>query len=603
METLNFTASVDLTAAADKTPRASILAYGGSPMHLDGHALPVVVDLSGMEMREQIPLLVDHDMSRPVGHGTPAVQAGRLFIDGVLSFAGPDRDRITAAAKEGFPWQASIGAKVASKRQLRAGETITVNGQTVTAGKEGLILVNKSILGETSFVVSGADPAAAATIQAKDQAMSQTIEATEDQTREADRIRGICRVCHTDGKHYDQLEATAIQEGWNVQQTELEVLRASRPQLRTYSRGMTAGAPNRDIIAAATMIHAGRSDLAEKSYGEQVVHQATELRCHSLIDLCAAALRADHRDVPGDRNELIQAAVSTSTLPLALGNFAEKSAADSFRETPRVWDKISRRRTVNTFHEHKIIRLLVAGRMSQLPPGGEIRHGALVDDSRGVQAKTSALMLGIDRTHIINDDLGLFADTAAAIGRAAARAMNDNFAREVMAGAGTFFHANNNNLGTTGTALSATSLAAAIANFYKRTDPNGQSVDIRPRILMVPPELEFTARQLLSSAELSRAASGDQLPTGNPLSQQLELVVEPRLSNTAYTGNSTTAYYLFATPADGAVNVALLGGRATPTIESEQMPFNKLGIQYRGYIDFGFALGEHLAAYKATGAA
>ena len=44
---------------------------------------------------------------------------------------------------------------------------------------------------------------------------------------ETERITAIRRAC--DGE-YDEIEARAIREGWTEQQTELAVLRASRPR-------------------------------------------------------------------------------------------------------------------------------------------------------------------------------------------------------------------------------------------------------------------------------------------------------------------------------------------------------------------------------------
>jgi hypothetical protein len=139
----------------------------------------------------------------------------------------------------------------------------------------------------------------------------------------------------------------------------------------------------------------------------------------------------------------------------------------------------------------------------------------------------------------------------------------------------------------------------------KRTDAAGKLVDVRAVTLLVPPELEYTARQILRSSTVERyVASGtDNQPTGNPQFEALQLQVDPRLSSAAYAGYSTTAWYLFSNKADGAVNVALLNGVDRPMIEQIDPPSNQLGVGFRGYIDYGFSLGEPIAAYKSKGAA
>ena len=52
-------------------------------------------------------------------------------------------------------------------------------------------------------------------------------------------------------------------------------------------------------------------------------------------------------------------------------------------------------------------------------------------------------------------------------------------------------------------------LAAAVAAMRTQKDFDGRIVGIQPSVLMVPPALEFTARQLLNSAQLFRDQTTD----------------------------------------------------------------------------------------------
>ena len=72
------------------------------------------------------------------------------------------------------------------------------------------------------------------------------------------------------------------------------------------------------------------------------------------------------------------------------------------------------------------------------------------------------------------------------------------------------------------------------------------------------------------------------------------LVVEPRLD-----ANSTADWYLFSPGSDGAILAAFLDGVQGPRVESQDAPFNRLGIQYRAYMDFNIRLAEHRAAVKS----
>ena len=78
----------------------------------------------------------------------------------------------------------------------------------------------------------------------------------------------------------------------------------------------------------------------------------------------------------------------------------------------------------------------------------------------------------------------------------------------------------------------------------------------------------------------------------------------PWLSDPNFSGSSTTAWYLFRPlTVLAAIIVSFLNGVQTPTVESADADFDMLGIQFRGYHDFGVDLAEYLAGIKVKGAA
>ncbi len=609
MDTIKLAADVEIQAAAgaDKPSRVSIVAYNGGLMRVPGFG-PVVINVAGLELGASTTLLSDHDgtLKGVVGAGAARVDGGKLLVAGTLAQSSEVAQKIIALAKEGVSFQASVGVEPLSRETIRGGAPFIANGQTIK-NDSSFTYIPAGRLREVTITALGADPKTSVAIAARKSNMEGTIsdDVLAERKRSVDFARILAKYPSLPSDRGAALMATALDENWSADRFELQAFRDERPQQQPYLRNSKGGgsAAPKQLIAAALMLHASRPDLAEKSFGEQVTAQAADLRCHSLVDICAAALHAEHLEVPADRHEMIRAAFSTISLPIALGTYAEKSAAEAFMESPATWRVVAKRKPVNNFFEHKIVRVLLVGNLKTLPPQGEIKHGTFTETSKTVQAATKALMLGIDRHDVINDNLGAFNDVALALALSAARTMNDDFATVVMGNVGSFFHATNSNLGTgAGSALSATSLAAGIAAMAKQTNAEGQSIDVRAATLMVPAELEFVADQLINSAEVMRVSTSDQVPTGNPLQRRVTRVTEPRLSNSAFTGYSATAWYLFAPPSNGAVNVALLQGRDAPTIERDDQPFNKLGQQYRAFIDYGFSLGEPVAAYKANGA-
>ncbi|MEO0512975.1 MAG: hypothetical protein AAF108_08780, partial [Planctomycetota bacterium] len=90
----------------------------------------------------------------------------------------------------------------------------------------------------------------------------------------------------------------------------------------------------------------------------------------------------------------------------------------------------------------------------------------------------------------------------------------------------------------------------------------------------------------------------------NPHQGKFRVEVSRYLSNAAYTGNSSKAWYLLAGAEDlPVIEVAFLNGQEAPTIETAEQSFNRLGIQMRGYHDFGVALQDPRGGVKAKGEA
>ena len=74
------------------------------------------------------------------------------------------------------------------------------------------------------------------------------------------------------------------------------------------------------------------------------------------------------------------------------------------------------------------------------------------------------------------------------------------------------------------------------------------------------------------------------------------------LSAGIFTGNSSKAWYLLADPNRlPVIEVASINGQESPTIETAEADFNVLGIQMRGYHDFGVNLQDPRGGCKSKG--
>ena len=153
-----------IEAANGAKPKVVGLAYSGGKMNLPGWKYPVVVDLSGMEIPDTVPLLTNHENKTDsrVGMITASVKNNALEIAGEIVSDSKDAADIVAQSKAGADWQLSIGADVKECELVKSSRE--VNGQS----QEGPFYhIKKSVLREVSVVAVGADAKTSMKVTAK----------------------------------------------------------------------------------------------------------------------------------------------------------------------------------------------------------------------------------------------------------------------------------------------------------------------------------------------------------------------------------------------------------------------------------------------------
>ena len=636
-------------------PRFSMIAYTGGPMRVAGWRYPVIVDLAGLAIPSQNrPIRFGHDMASGVGH-TDAIriEEGRLVATGVVSRDTAVAKEIVASARNGFPWQASIAAAVEEFEFVKENQKVIVNGREF-AGP--LNVVRKATLGEISFVDLGADGATSASLaaagvpvckeenqamddnhqsisqQANDQlqpaepadlrvaaegiasgpdpqAPSPKPQAADGPSTEAARVLAIRMICA--GRH-PQIEAQAIQERWDVGRTALAVLREERPKAPAVQVRAPEVVTGR-LLEAACMLTA--KALGVEELFDEPTLEAAQKRFRGGIGLQELLLEAawangytgrsfrDSRAVLrfAFRPEL-EAGFSTIDIGGILSNVANKFLLDGFFSVERTWRNICATRNVSDFKTVTSYRLIGTDQYEQVAPGGELKHGTLGNETYTNKADTYGLVLSIDRRDIINDDLGAITTVPRKLGRGSGLKINDVFWKTFLDNAGFFTAGNKNYLEGADTALSIDGLTKAEVTFMDQVDSDGKPIGIMPAILLVPTALSAIGSQLYKSMELRDTTSNKSYPVANPHQGKFRVEVSRYLSNASYAGSSSKAWYLLATPDDlPVIEVAFLNGQESPTIETADADFAVLGIQMRGYHDFGCALQDPRGGVKMKG--
>jgi hypothetical protein len=654
---ISATAVFDIDAAADGSsaaalPKFRMVAYTGGPMRVAGWRHPVIIDLAGLSIPSQArPIRFGHDPLSGVGHTDAIrVEGGQLIATGIVSRDTPAAREVVVSSKNGFPWQASVGAGVEEFEFVKEGLKVTVNG---TQYNGPVNVVRKSSLGEISFVDLGADGATSASVAAQASvppgdpdmddsqtstqgdtattpttpvtptpATAPTIAAQHDvnaaieemrraHATELERIAAIRRLY---SGALPSVEARAIREGWNLEKAELEKIRAMRPEVPAIH--IQQNAINSSVLEAACYLSAGLTNIEEVT--EEQALDVANRRFRGGIGLQELLLEAawangysgrnfrDHRAVmrAAFGNRIEASSVSNIDIGAILANVANKFLLDGFFHVERTWRNICAVRNVSDFKTVTSYRLIGKDQYELVAPGGEIKHGNLGNESYTNKADTYALMLSVDRRDIINDDLGAITTVPRKLGRGSGLKINDVFWTTFMNNSAFFSAGNKNFLAGTDTVLSIDGLTKAEVAYYDMVDSDGKPIGTMPAIVVVPTALSAIGSQLYKSTEMKDNTPNARVPITNPHNGKFRVEVSRYLSNSNYVGNSAKAWYLLSDPNDlPLIEVAFLNGQEAPTIETAEADFNVLGVQMRGYHDFGASLQDTRAAIKSKGEA
>jgi hypothetical protein len=609
-DNLKLASNVTFLQAADGEAAAGpkkfrIVAYTGAPIRQGWSREPVVIDLAGMTLPATVPIVMGHDygLESILGQGVPTVQGNELIVEGEILADSETARKVLALAAGGYQWQASVGADVGRHLKFGEDQATTANGQSHVGPVR---IVRASTLRETSFVTLGADRSTAVSIAAEEAQESTMAEhASETPIEEpvvAAAVEAPASVAvEAPVQASESAELKAQIEALNEKVSKMEKLNATRDE-RPAAPAVHVATPaplTSQVIEASFALQGGLHG-AEKHYDEKTLEAANKARRElSLGEVIVQAAVSNGYDGPrrlsaSTLRPILAAAWATHSIAGILSNTANKFLLAGFDSVESAWRQISTVRSVNDFKTLTSYRLNGGFKFDKVANGGELKNASASEESRTISADTYGIMTSVTRTDLINDDLSALTAVPQRIGRGGALKLNDVFWADFVDDSA-FFTSGRNNLSTGSLALSLANLKALATRFRKLKDPDNNPVAVEPRILLVPVDLELAAAEIMGSTLIQSGNTSGQ-PDRNVLAGRYQVVASTYLSN-------TTDYYLLASPADLPVmEVAFLNGVQSPVVETAEADFNLLGIQMRGYFDFGVAKAEYLAGVKCDSA-
>jgi hypothetical protein len=589
-------------------PKFSLVGYTGRAIRQAWSRTPLVVDLAGMDTTSQpIAVMLGHqyDIDHAVGQASDVVNSGTdLTVATEVIGESPEVAKAVTLARKGWRFQASIGADVGRIENIAAGESVEVNGRQF-AGP--ISVVRASTLREVSIVLFGADAATSAAIaaEANDGGFPMADHATQKPAEVKASAEATAKVA-VEAKAPEAVTPPAPSVDLGAIKAELleqlrkEVkaealadIRADRPSAPAVH--VVAKPAETDELLVASICLAGNLPGVDKQFGERTLEAAHKRRNMGLQEMLLRAAKANgyqgdaYKLTDGNLRDVLRASFGSSTHSIAnvVGTAYGKFLLNGYTSVESVWDRISMIRPVSDFKAVTGVRVNGGFTFEEVGPAGELKSAEATDEARSFGAKSYGRISAISRRDIINDDLGALTVVPTRLGRGAALRFNTNFWTEFQASNATYFE---RATAGAGNALSLTSLKAAVSAYRKVTDADGSPLSVAPAMLLLPPELEIAGAELMGSA-LIHGTSG-AAPSTNVLAGRYQVVSSVYLS-------SASTWWLVANPGDlNAMEVLFLNGNRNPVVEQAEADFDTLGIQVRGYFDFGVAKGEPKSCYR-----
>ena len=524
--------------------------------------------------------------------------------------------------KEGHLDSGSVGYSQVNSEWIEKGSSLDYKG---TRYEGGQLLTKEWALGEYSLVAIGADPNAKAR-QKEDVSISRetvnenikentemdkkniekpvieqpTIDTeairAEAVRAEQERAGKITELC---AKHdLAPMAAELVRTGASVEKAQDMILDAiakrTVPMTDAVNPSVEVGVEaSEKFRAAATDGMMLRSGISV----DKPAAGANQFRGLGFADIAREALHVSGVDVSRlSKDAILKRAMSASDFPLILANSANKAMMMGYKAAPSSWRAWAKQGVLNDFKTATRLQLSDAPDMLEVPEGAEIKQGIVSETGESISLATFGRDLVITRQALINDDLGVFNTLFRAFGFRAANLIEGMAygiltANANMADGEAIFSSAHSNIAGSGSALSATSVAAAEVALMEQTAPQGSKLNIMPRMLLTGSAYKIAASLLVNSTNDTTLTSNANYNPFNDLTA---------IASAHITGNK---WFMIGDPSQiDTVEVAFLNGRDVPTLDRIDNEGDILASKFRGYIDLGAKALEYRGMYYNAGA-
>jgi hypothetical protein len=331
-------------------------------------------------------------------------------------------------------------------------------------------------------------------------------------------------------------------------------------------------------------------------------------RLSGIREAYVAATRDVEISGATDPARLREADTTTASFTYLLGTSMNKRLLKDYQAWPSEWQKFCTITPIKDFKQQDRIRLGAFGSLATVAEDTAYSSITLADTKASYTPAKRGNLVAVTRETIVNDDLYAIKQIPGKLAVAAAFTLAEFVYSLLIANGAAIYdtyklfdsinHTNTGiitaNLGApgSGAALASAALQTAITKMRRQTNLAGKPIGLKPRYLVVPPELEFTAMVITKSA----GAPGANFNDINPVMGYAEVIVAPQIASPTY-------WIAVSDPrVIDTLEIGFVGGQMNPQLFIQDQPlfgnnFTNDVITYKVRHEYGGAVVDYRGFY------
>ncbi|MBV9688137.1 MAG: hypothetical protein JO202_00330 [Ktedonobacteraceae bacterium] len=295
---------------------------------------------------------------------------------------------------------------------------------------------------------------------------------------------------------------------------------------------------------------------------------------------------------------ITEADTTTASFSYLLGTSMNKRLLKDYQAWPAEWQKFCTIVPIRDFKQQSRVRLGAFGSLAIVPEDTAYTAVTLTDSAATYVPQKRGNLVTVSRETILNDDLQAIKQIPTKLAVAAAYTLAE-FVYGFLSTNPNIYDGNalftsgapHSNLGSS--ALSTAAMQTGITAMREQTNYASKRMGLRPRFLVVPPELEWTAMVVTKSAGVPGSNNNDI----NPMLGYVTPIVSPQLT-------STTQWFLIGDPREiDTIEVGFVGGQVNPALFVQDQPlfglnFTQDAISYKCRHEYGGACVDYRGLYR-----